>query len=71
MKNHENLPGTTKNQPGTMNNYENLPGTIKTRPETMKNHENATSLETRKKHKNPNEIMKNHQPGAIKIDLEP
>ena len=35
MKNHENRPGTTKNQPGTMKKHENRPG-------TMKNHEKPT-----------------------------
>ena len=39
-ENHENRPGTMKNQPGTIKNHENRPGTIKNhenRPETMKN----------------------------------
>ena len=27
MKNHENRPGTIKNQHGTMKNHENRPGT--------------------------------------------
>ena len=29
MKNHENQPGTMKNQPETMKNHENRPGTIR------------------------------------------
>ena len=29
MKNHENRPGTMKNQPGTVKNHENRPETIK------------------------------------------
>ena len=32
MKNHENRPGTMKNQPGTMENHENRHGTMKVQP---------------------------------------
>ena len=40
MKNHENQPGTMKNQPGATKNHENWPGTMKNQPGTMKNYEN-------------------------------
>ena len=42
MKNHENRPGTMKNQPGTMKRHENLPGTMKDQPKTIRNHEKPT-----------------------------
>ena len=32
MQNHENPPGTMKNQPGTMKNHENRPGAMKNQP---------------------------------------
>ena len=56
MKNHENQPGTMKNQPGAMKNHENRSG-------TMKNHKNPTG--TMKNHENQPGTMK-YQPGTMK-----